>query len=210
MQKDYRDGLIGFEESLNTWSYHHRNNENNEYNEYDIWIIYVTDQLIEINNEQADDETVYDHIEMYFTLFIDQVSPITTHMGISRNSKLLYKFTKHKVHKKLSLYLHSFAAKISQIIYPESPKYYMITSPVESMRVILENEMKIYLEKLKTKNPNTKLEDIIVIGNNSKRNRVRYSIKHKSSSELNDIKKKIREKYKTSNENQSNIKPPIP
>ena len=174
----YSDGLLGFEESLK----HFKSD-----NPYDIWIIYSIEST-------AQDFKSYNNIEMCFSLFIDKISPITTHMGIFRNSKFFTQSkTKYKQHKNLSLYLHSFAAKISQLLFPESPKYYMVTSPVKLMRDILVIEMQKYLEELQKNNPSTKLEDIIVIGNNNQRNRIRNSIKHKTKNESNITKAKLKE-----------------
>jgi len=199
----YSDGLLGFQESLRLF-----NNSNN----YHIWIIFVANS--NLNNKFISrqlrsgkisidiNSSCFNEIEMCLTLFIENKVPITTHMGIFRNAHYFTKTTPNlKTHKNLSLYLHSFAAKISKLLFPTT--YYMVTSPTLIMRTILVNKIKNYVEQLKKHNKKIKLEDIIVIGNNNQRNEVRKAIKSKSSNEPENIKKLV-EELKTRKEKKQN------
>jgi hypothetical protein len=198
----YSEGLLGFEESLELF---------NQRNNYHIWIIFVANTTLKDkfkiqtlkSGKILEDINIscFNEIEMCLTLFIGDNVPITTHMGIFRNAHYFTKSKSLKTHKNLSLYLHSFAAKISKIIVPNT--YYMVTSPTKIMRTILVKEIEKYVEKLKKHNTEThntethnskiKLEDIIVIGNNKERNRVRKAIKSKSTNETPDIQKLVQE-----------------
>ena len=224
--RPYSEGLIGFEESLSLF---------NQYNNYHIWIIFVAnttlkDKFISLTSKRGEilkdiKKSCFNEIEMCLTLFIGDNVPITTHMGIFRNAHYFTKLKSLKTHKNLALYLHSFAAKISKIIVPKT--YYMVTSPTPIMRTILVKEIEKYVKKLKTHNTEThntethnsklKLEDIIVIGNNTQRNRIRKAIKSKSTNETPEIKilvqelKKLKEKkqnlnFRTIEDIESNIK----
>jgi hypothetical protein len=98
----------------------------------------------------------------------------------------------------------------------------MVTSPTKMMRIILVKEIEKYVKELETHNTEPhnsklKLEDIIVIGNNTQRNRIRKAINSKSTKEtqyiqtlvqeLKDLKeKKQNSKFRTIEEIESNIK----
>ena len=194
------DGNSSFLLSLNMFK---------EKNTYDIWVIFASSKPIDdkdsviIQNIYIENSTrsnLYDHdkikrsdcdsIEMCFILFIDKDSPITTHMGIFRNWKYFGTNNGNKCHKNLSSYLHSFSAKISQLLYKN--KKYMITNPVTKMREIFKEALLKYYKNLPLEN-NIKFKNIVVIGNNKQRKRVRNSIKHKYNSEPENIKKIIDE-----------------
>jgi hypothetical protein len=179
----------------------------NEKNDFDIWIIYASSKLINDKDSEiirgmfiekngksnlyqyeSDKRIDCDSIEMCFSLFIDKISPITTHMGIFRNWKYFSNgLFNIKSHKNLSSYLHSFSAKISQLLYKN--KKYMITNPVNKMREIFKKSLIEYHKSLT--NNNIKLENIVVIGDNKLRNEIRKTIKHKYNSEPDNIKKII-------------------
>lgn len=78
-----------------------------------------------------------DDIEMSFSVFANETSPITTHMGIFRNYK--YFRSEMKPHINLSMELHGFAAIASKIIYPQIE--YMVTKPVDSMVKIMREKL---------------------------------------------------------------------
>ena len=193
------DGVGSFLHSLSMF---------NETNNYDIWIIHASSKIIDdkftdlidikIKDERKTNLYSYDEakridcdsIEMCFTLFIDKNTPVTTHMGIFRNWKYFGNYLYGiKSHMNLSSYLHSFSAKLTQLLYPK--KIYMITNPAHKMREIFKKSLIEYHDKLKKENPNIKLENVVVIGNNKQRNKIRYSIKHKYNSEPENIKKII-------------------
>lgn len=104
-----------------------------------------------------------DQIEMVVTVSTDRDAPMVTHMGISRSFQYLLnalkvhdrrdlleyigpdKFkerygpclpqeTDYKIHKDLSLIVHSFAAQVMLVEFPH--KLFMITTPAEVMRNI--------------------------------------------------------------------------
>ena len=72
-------------------------------------------------------------IEMTFSVLLNATSPITTHMGISRNYE--YFLNKKRPHIGLAMELHAFSAKASQHIYGD--KAYMVTNPAHEMRNIM-------------------------------------------------------------------------
>lgn len=64
---------------------------------------------------------------------IDNISPVTTHMGIFKNCYL-------SIRKNLSIVLHSFSSYASTLIYPDINKIYMITNPTPIMTKIIFDE----------------------------------------------------------------------
>lgn len=112
----------------------------------ELWICYASRKLAKSSLEIS-----HDDIELAFTLMTTKDAPMTTHMGINRSFNYLINAIKERelekdtsnylfpVHGNLSVPLHSFAAKVMKIIYPE--KVYMITSPVHKMKKILENAL---------------------------------------------------------------------
>lgn len=77
------------------------------------------------------DRDFMNHIEMSFVVTIEPNTPLTNHMGISRNP--MYQGASHK---NLALRLHGFAARMSKSI--DDSKIYMATCPLPKMRSILE------------------------------------------------------------------------
>lgn len=144
------DGITSFQESLRLFRIKQT---------YDIWVAYVTTK----ENVQKD-SSGYDDIEMCFTLLCNETSPITTHMGITRNYKYFGYYDRIKVHKNLAINLHGFSAKCSCLMYPKSKKIYMVTRPATVMRDILKHELGKY-----AKINNVPLENIITIGDNEQR-----------------------------------------
>ena len=115
--KHYIDpGAVGFIETL-------RIAETNNYDS--IYISYVSNK-----NEKTEKS-----IEMLMTVFVNNASYITTHMGIFKNK--LYEGNKHP---RLSIPLHEFSANISRRIN-ENVKY-MVTKPVNNMVNIMKKEFK--------------------------------------------------------------------
>ena len=72
-------------------------------------------------------------IEMAFTVFVNKISPISSHVGIFRNYK--YFNSKFNPHINLAKELHGFAAHITTIIYRNI--LYMVTLPADIMQGIM-------------------------------------------------------------------------
>jgi hypothetical protein len=130
---------------------------NDKSSNYDIWIAYAT----RTNVNSMDVEVKHEDIEMTFCVFINEKLPVTSHMGIFRNY-LFFRKDKNP-HDNLSLYLHSFAALTSNILYKN--KHYMITKPADKMRELMYGRMK-------SKN---KLDYIWISDNNERK---RLNVKH--------------------------------
>lgn len=94
----------------------------------DIWITYAT-RKNPVDGMQINEGD----IEMAFSVFLNEVAPITTHMGISRG----YDYFKYSMrpHLGLAMELHAFAANVSNKIY--STKSYIVTKPAREMREIM-------------------------------------------------------------------------
>lgn len=140
------DGIASFKTDLLLYS---------PYNTFDTWIGYASSELF----LGAKNYRNYDNIEMTVGLFISEKCPITSHMGISRNYKYFGAFNDVKIHGNLAMLLHSFLAKFSTTLYPDSQKLYMITRPTYLMRDIFINAFTKYA----TKN-NIELTEIVSIG----------------------------------------------
>lgn len=78
-------------------------------------------------------------IEMTFTIFADDRSFITTHMGIYRNYTY-FPSTKNP-HLDLAMELHGFAALASKRAYPHIE--YMVTNPADKMQQLMKKELTI-------------------------------------------------------------------
>lgn len=135
--------------------FHHSDSNN-----FDVWIAYAyysTNPKLQFIPEitKAENENFYSMIEqkdikiqkgfnniyMVLSLFISNESPITSHMGIFKSCK----YYSDKSLYNLSVYLHSFTAKVSQLIYPN--KIYMVTRPTRLMRSILLKSLIDYSSK---------------------------------------------------------------
>jgi hypothetical protein len=111
-----KDGLSGFDASFEFDNSKHQ-----------LWIVYAyTSELTSKNQPLQEDK-----IEMYMSVMTTDTAPMTTHMGIQRSYMYLYN-ERAGGHSRISVPLHSFAAKIMLIIYPS--KLYMITTPVGGMK----------------------------------------------------------------------------
>jgi hypothetical protein len=120
------DGIKPFEASL----------LNDFYKKNDIWIAYATikpiaEKTFNIQLEQEGD------IEMVFSVGADKETPFFSHMGIFRAFEFIDK--NDKKHKNLSMYLHSFAAQVINLVYKN--KEYMITKPMKIMQNIMEENL---------------------------------------------------------------------
>lgn len=145
------DGTSSFLISLNMLGCSVRNN-------FSIWIAYV---VRNVENFERDN-IVGNNIEMVFSVFASDESPITTHMGIFRNYKY-YKSNRHH-HIGLSLKLHEFAGYMSKIIYPNVE--YMVTNPAGKMQELMRKTFtygQIWIgsntEREKSKNEIKNIED---------------------------------------------------
>ncbi len=94
----------------------------------DIWIAYITRK-----NPASGLPINFADIEMIISVFLNADSPITTHMGISRNYE--YFLYDKNPHLELAMELHAFCAKVSNQIY--GSKLYMVTKPVVDMEKII-------------------------------------------------------------------------
>jgi hypothetical protein len=79
-------------------------------------------------------------ILMTFVLFVKRGCPISTHIGIFKNSQLFSEKNRKKNVKNLSLYLHSYSCYVTSTLYPEVE--YIITRPVPAMSYILYSNLK--------------------------------------------------------------------
>lgn len=121
------DGITSFETSVN-----------NYYSNNQLWIAYTSTKDIETAGDITRDE-----IEMAVTVLTDKDSPMVTHIGIGRSYHYLLQAAEairegkqgFKLHSNLSMFLHSFAARVIRMTDPE--KLYMITAPVPAMRDIM-------------------------------------------------------------------------
>lgn len=100
---------------------------------YDIWIAYAVKGISKLNDEHDMMTIKHDNIEMAESVFADNESYVTTHMGIFRN--YIHFVASSNPHIGLSLMLHSFAAFMSKVIYPNVQ--YMITNPAFKMKEIM-------------------------------------------------------------------------
>lgn len=135
----YNDGIISFQMVL---SMLYRA-------EFEIYIAYVTRKQ-PLDTSIQDFDIRESDIEMCFGVLIDKNIPITTHMGIFRNSEYT------NPHKNISMELHTFAMAACNLLYPN--KLYMITKPVVTMRTIAIN----YFQK-------TNLPNLIWVGSRKER-----------------------------------------
>ena len=179
------DGIESFKLALELY---------NLQNNYDIWIAYCkSTSFIDTNNDTLlfnltiEDfarqggyysnfggiNEKYDNIIITVTMCIDKLSPITTHMGISKNYLYFGGYENFTSPKNISMYIHSFMAKVCNFIYPDShpdsqKKIYMVTKPVKLMRNIIDKSLQTYAN-----NKNININDIIIIGNNLARHRLK-------------------------------------
>ena len=186
--KDVSDGISAFKKSLDL--YRNNNTGINNIIDYDIWIAYACKDFIDTNASENPSPIInnlsdlpanilrndykyksfdlfnrFNLIEITVTMFIDKNSPITTHMGISKNFLYFGYYKNFRINSQLSLYLHSFIAKVSNYIYPENKKkIYMVTNPNIAMRSILYKGLSDYVVKKQID-----INDIIIIGNNKNR-----------------------------------------
>ena len=79
-------------------------------------------------------------ILMSFVLFVKKGCPISTHIGIFKNSVLFSPENSKRNVKNLSLYLHSYSCWVTSKLYPEVE--YIITRPVPAMSYILYSNLK--------------------------------------------------------------------
>lgn len=119
------DGINSFKKSLKLYS------SCKEY--YSIWIAYVT----RINPVTNETHISNEDIEMVVSVFANNDSPITTHMGIFRNYK--YFMSIMEPHLNLALLLHEFAGMISKVIYPQVQ--FMLTNPANKMQEIMKKNL---------------------------------------------------------------------
>lgn len=119
------DGIGAFLESLEMYN----NGQNN------IWIAYATRDANVNTNESVSDSN---NIEMCFTVFANNVSPIFTHMGIFRN--YLFFSSKFSPHLNLSMQLHAFSAAALYEILPNNQA--LVTEPAYVMANILFQNLK--------------------------------------------------------------------
>lgn len=79
-------------------------------------------------------------ILMTFVLFVKRGCPISTHIGIFKNSIMFSEKNRKKNVKNLSLYLHSYSCYVTSTLYPDVE--YIITRPVPAMSYILYSHLK--------------------------------------------------------------------
>lgn len=104
------------------------------YKDNELWISYASIKKIkDIDTVKMED------IELSFAVMTTDKAPMVTHMGISRSFIYILNHLddpeKYKYHDRISIPLHSFAAKVTLYRYPE--KLYMITVPVSKMATIM-------------------------------------------------------------------------
>jgi hypothetical protein len=183
-------GASALLESLRLFHHSDRNN-------FDVWIAYAyysTSLELQLQLQsipeitKAENETFYSMIEqkdikiqngfnniyMVLSLFINKESPITSHMGIFKSCK--YYFDKSLYN--LSVYLHSFTAKVSQLIYPN--KIYMVTRPTRLMRSILLKSLFVFYPKI---NPFT----FLIVCSGDEEDRLKYIEEAKNIETFNII-----------------------
>jgi len=99
----------------------------------DLAIVYAATlgtQLTTLND-------MVEHIEMAMTSHTSPSVPFITHIGIHRQP--LWIRNNKPFHKGLSIYLHSFGARIAKRYYPD--KDFMFTAPLPIMRELLEKAL---------------------------------------------------------------------
>lgn len=94
------------------------------------WVTIASSKPIESNNIDLND------VEMTMMVTTKKDSPISIHMGISRNPWQLFK---EKWNKNISMWMHKFAAKAMQQRYPD--KTNVASSPIEKMTELFEAEL---------------------------------------------------------------------
>ena len=137
--KKILDGISSFTKSLDLWG-------RLPYSSTEGWVAYVTTinplgdvpitftpGALRMFNKQLIRGKDTSDIEMTFTVFLNPESPITSHIGISRNFE--YFRDDARAHKNLAMQLHAFAAQASNLLYGN--KLYMVTKPVEKMKDIM-------------------------------------------------------------------------
>ncbi len=88
-----------------------------------------------------------ENIEMVVCVLTDVDAPMTSHMGIAKSFHYMLEALKEwdhndkrfPLHADLSMYLHSFAAKVMKKLY--NNKLYMITAPVPLMAKIIQKKL---------------------------------------------------------------------
>jgi hypothetical protein len=182
------DGVISFKIALDLYK---------PENDYDIWIAYSKNNT-NINTNTNLDKFIfnfeddrefanlggynrdfkginknYDDIIITVTMCINRNSPITSHVGISKNYLYFGWYENFTSPKNISMYLHSFMAKVCNYIYPDNQqKIYMVTKPVKLMRNIMDKSLQTYAN-----NKKININDIIIIGNNLERHRLKTNNK---------------------------------
>lgn len=120
-------GLGGFRASLDF-------NTNNEF-----WVAYACQREV-----TKDHPVTVNDIEMYVSILTTEDAPMVLHMGISRSFQNWIRSREDKSckfveHKGISVFLHSFAAKVIKMRHPK--KLYMITAPAGKMLSIFKNAL---------------------------------------------------------------------
>jgi hypothetical protein len=114
------EGLSMFADRINQF---HDGNKN------ESWVVYATPADV----TDATTRPRPSDIEMYVSVTTDDDAPMVTHMGIQRSFQYAA-VSGHTSHRRISITLHSFAAKV---MHERKRKLYMITRPVNEMRDII-------------------------------------------------------------------------
>jgi hypothetical protein len=133
-----KDGIGSFNDSLKWY--------NNSF--YDTWICSANTKKPDLLNRSAN---FYPYIEMVVSVLMNKPGdniPISSHIGIFKN--YLYFKEENNPHNNLSVYLHSFAAKASLIIYPYL--CFMVTKPITEMLEILKKHVPLYFGDMYDRN----------------------------------------------------------
>lgn len=165
-------------------------------NNFSIWIAYV---VRNVENFERDNLTG-NKIEMVFSVFASDESPITTHMGIFRNYR--YYISSRRPHIRLSLKLHEFAGYMSKIIYPNVE--YMVTNPMKKMQELMRKTFSqgeiwvgsnIEREKLKNEIKNIEDDETLINSFADKKDELTINDLKKFKSIDNDIINDINKTY---------------
>ena len=136
------DGIASFRRSLDLYDESKRES-------YSIWIAYATRKDPRVMKRTSNTEYDYDansdfalkndDIEMTFSVFASNTSPITTHIGILRNFK--YFESAQKPHLGLAMELHGFAGFAAKLAFPQIT--YMVTKPVQIMQKLMRATLEV-------------------------------------------------------------------
>lgn len=113
----------------------------------ELWIVYASNKPVsskaQLNVDVFSDKILNPSIEMFCTVITSANALITSHMGMSRTIEAAYDLeqgsTTRKKHSYQSMYVHSFAAEVFQMINPQ--KRYMLFTPLPLMRSIVLRKM---------------------------------------------------------------------